>query len=288
LLIFSIITAGATMHASPFGPPHSEIDTDHATAAFYRHVLATLVTAAPPFLIGGAYALNHYTGLNRHTKDLDLFVRRSDFDQVAQALRQAGYEVELTYPHWLGKIHANDHFVDLIFSSGNGLAEVDDAWFAHAAPAELLGVPAQICPPEETIWSKAFVMERERYDGADIVHLLQATSEHLDWSRLLARFGPHWRVLLSHLTLFGFVYPALRDRIPVWVMDQLIASLREETHTAPNPHCVCRGTLLSRQQYLSDIEERGLQDARIVPDGNMTQQETAIWTDAIPDRGPST
>jgi hypothetical protein len=28
-------------------------------------------------------------------------------------------------------------------------------------------VPVIFCPPEEMIWSKAFVMERERYDGAD-------------------------------------------------------------------------------------------------------------------------
>jgi hypothetical protein len=58
---------------------------------------------------------------------------------------------------------------------------------------------------EETIWSKAFVMERERYDGADIAHLLRASAERLDWHRLLERFDAHWPVLLSHLILFGFI-----------------------------------------------------------------------------------
>jgi hypothetical protein len=33
---------------------------------------------------------------------------------------------------------------------------------------------------EEVIWSKAFVTERERYDGADIMHVLLACAETLD------------------------------------------------------------------------------------------------------------
>jgi hypothetical protein len=44
---------------------------------------------------------------------------------------------------------------------------VDDLWFAHATPGDVLGIPVRLCPPEEMIWSKAFIMERERYDGAD-------------------------------------------------------------------------------------------------------------------------
>ena len=52
-------------------------------------------------------------------------------------------------------------------------------------------------------------MERERFDGADIAHLVQANAERIDWKLLLERFGNHWRVLLSHLTMFGFVEPTL-------------------------------------------------------------------------------
>lgn len=263
------------------------VHQDNGTTAFYRHVLQSLNDAEAPFLIGGAYALNYYTGVYRHTKDLDIFIRRNDFDTVADALRNVGYEVELTYPHWLGKIHAHGIFIDLIFSSGNGISEVDDEWFTHASDSEFLGIKTKVCPVEETIWSKAFIMERERYDGADVVHMLGARAEQLDWQRLLRRFGPHWRVLLSHLVLFGFAYPACRDLIPAWVIDRLVDNLREETHTAPAPDTVCQGTLLSREQYLSDIEQQGLADGRLAPRGNMTARETVIWTDAIPDHGGS-
>ena len=85
-----------------------------------------------------------------------------------------GFEVELVFPHWLGKARAGDDVIDVIFSSGNGVATVDDLWLAHGVEADVLGVPTRLCPPEEMIWSKAFIMERERYDGADVAHLLRA------------------------------------------------------------------------------------------------------------------
>src|SRR5437899_2577696 len=82
---------------------------------------------------------------------------------------------------------------------------------------EVLGVPVRLCPAEEIIWSKAFIMERERYDGNDVAHLLRARGCALDWDRLLRRFDGHWRVLLSHIVLFGFIYPAERAAIPARV-----------------------------------------------------------------------
>lgn len=256
-------------------------EAEPSTVAFYRNVLATLNASTLPFLVGGAYALNCYTAIDRQTKDLDLFIRRQDYGPIAQALRQAGYDMELTYSHWLAKVHCGDVFIDLIFSSGNAVAEVDDIWFEHAVRAEVLGVPVKISPPEEMIWSKAFVMERERYDGADIAHLILAYGERLDWQRLLHRFDPHWRLLLSHLVLFGFIYPGQRDRVPEWIMDELLERLRQEIHTLPSDSRICAGTLLSREQYLPDIEQHGYRDARLIPLGNMTEGDTARWTDAI-------
>ncbi len=197
---------------------------------------------------------------------------------------RAGYPTDLTYPHWLAKVRSNGVFIDIIFSSGNAIADVDQTWFDYALSAEVLGVQSRICPVEEMIWSKAFIMERERYDGADIVHLLHARGTELDWQRLLQRFDPHWRVLLAHVTLFGFVYPAHRTVIPAWLMDDLLDRLRQETHAPPPSDNICCGTLLSREQYLIDIEQLGYQDGRILPFGNMTAADTARWTDAIPDR----
>jgi hypothetical protein len=93
---------------------------------------------------------------------MDVFVQRDDLDNVFDILDEAGFKTELTFSHWLGKVYYDDFFIDIIFNSGNGLCEVDDLWFKHAVPGRVFGFPVKFCPPEEMIWSKAFVMERER------------------------------------------------------------------------------------------------------------------------------
>ena len=256
---------------------------DAGCIAFYRDVLEALNAGEVPFLVGGAFAFNAHTGIERDTKDLDLFIRRADYEQAGAVLGRAGHAVELTFPHWLAKVRRGECLVDLIFSSGNGLAEVDDEWFAHAGASELLGVPVKTAPVEEAIWSKAFVMERERYDGADVAHLLLAEAGRMDWARLVRRFGPHWRVLLAHLLLFGFVYPGERARVPRRVLDELLQRLHAEPVEASEAD-VCRGTLLSREQYLPDIEQCGMRDARVAPLGPISAEQVAHWTRAIDER----
>ncbi len=168
----------------------------------------------------------------------------------------------------------------MIFSSGNSLANVDDSWFAHAAAARFLGEQVLLVPPEEMIWSKGFIMERERFDGADINHLLRACGHVLDWPRLLARFGPHWHLLLAHLILFRFVYPSERDTVPRHVMDQLLGRLQEELRSPPPAQRVCQGPLLSRVQYVIDLEQWGYEDARLDPPASMTADQARVWTEA--------
>jgi hypothetical protein len=46
---------------------------------------------------------------------------------------------------------------------------------------------------------------------------------------------------------------------------------------------VCAGTLLSREQYLHDVEQLGYVDGRLTPASTMTAEDVAVWTDAIPD-----
>jgi hypothetical protein len=250
---------------------------------FYRRVLSVLSEANIPFLVCGSYALEAYTKIARHTKDLDIFVRPSDFDSALQALCQAGYETHVEFSHWLGKVFSGEDFLDIIFSSGNGTCQVDDTWFSCAIDAEVFGIPVKLCPPEEIIWQKAFIMERERYDGADVAHLLLACGKDLDWPRLVDRFGPHWRLLLAHLILFGFIYPAHRSEIPYSVIDELLGRLRAELGSHPPADPLCQGTLLSRAQYLPDIEHWSYLDARLAPKGNMTPEEIHDWTAPIQD-----
>lgn len=251
-------------------------------SAFYRDALVTLREQDVPFLVGGAYAFASYTGIMRDTKDFDLFVRRRHAVRALRALARRGYRAELTYPHWLGKIFHAENFVDVIFDSGNGVAPVDDAWFEHAREGHVLDVPVRFVPPEEMIWQKSLIQERERYDGADVVHLLQSCAGDLDWDRLAWRFGDLWRVLLAHMVLFGFVFPGERTRMPASFLRKLIGRLDAELDEPDTGlQRVCRGTILSRAQYLVDVDVRGYEDARLEPTGGMSAREIDHWTASI-------
>jgi hypothetical protein len=123
-------------------------------------------------------------------------------------------------------------------------------------------------------------MERERFDGADIAHILQSWADKLDWPHLVRRFGPDWRGLVSHWVVFGYIYPGKRDKIPTAIMDDLIARLQSEK-PASEANRICNGTLLSRKQYLLDVQERGFRDARLQRRVNMNARDIAHWTRAI-------
>jgi len=130
------------------------------------------------------------------------------------------------------------------------------------------------------IWMKAYIMERERFDGADIAHILRCCAAEIDWPHLVRRFGPDWRVLLSHLILFGYIYPGERTQIPAAIIEDLITRFRREARTA-GPERLCRGTLLSRQQYLVDVQQWGFRDARLEERVQMSEKDIADWTDEI-------
>ena len=246
----------------------------------YQRFLRVLCAGDVEFLVGGAYAFTRYTGIERSTKDFDVFVRSTEIDRALDVLTQAGFRTEMSFPHWLAKAYSGDTFVDVIFNSGNGETPIDDDWFTNAPRSEVLGMPVKLMPVEEMLWSKSFIMERERYDGADVVHLIRSGAATLDWDRILWRFGDRWRVLLFNLVLFGFVYPNERTRLPRALMDELLARLRTELDT-PAPGKVCNGTLVSRQQYLIDVNEWEYEDGRLVPRGGMTREQIAQWTAAI-------
>jgi hypothetical protein len=267
------------------GPQQRQDPQQQDPQDVYRRATRALSEAKVPFLVGGGHALAQYTPLGRLSKDFDVFLRPEHVRWAFTALMQEGFEVSLPYPHWLGKAFIGKVFIDLIFSSGNGVALVDDEWFAHAMQADVLGQTLQVCPAEEVIWSKAFVCERERFDGADVLHMIRDCGHTLDWQRVLRRFGPNWRVLLAHLVMFGFAYPGERDRVPAWVMDVLTTYLAADREPEAGAAGVCRGTLLSREQYLVDLESLGYIDGRVLsPEVHMSLEDINNWTRAIPGR----
>ena len=246
-----------------------------------------LERAGIPFLVGGAYAFGIYTGISRDTKDFDLCIQPENVERALEVVEGAGYISERTFPHWLAKVQCGEDVIDLIYRAGNGLCEVDSSWFARARDGELLGLSVKLCAPEEMLWMKAFIMERERYDGADVAHLIESCAEQIDWNHLVKRFNQDWRILLSHLILFGYIFPGEQHRVPPEVLNALIDRVRNERSLTRDSH-ICRGTLLSRQQYLRDVQERGFRDARLEPRVRMNREDINQWTDAIARDGSPT
>jgi hypothetical protein len=228
--------------------------------------------------VGGAYALEVHAGIVRRTKDFDIFMREKDVARCLDVLTAAGYRTELTFPHWLGKAYCGEEFIDVIFSSGNGLCRVDDDWFHHAGRGLVLGVELLLCPVEETIWQKSFIFERDRCDVADVAHLLRERGAVLDWERLMNRFGDYWRALWAQVVLFDFIFPGHFETVPEWVRWRLRNQDFQEHRTRESRNRACCGTLLSASQYLRDIDFEGYRDVRLLPTGNLTREQIAIWT----------
>lgn len=252
--------------------PTAPNEPDAQTKEFYVNVMRILDDARLPYVVGGGYAMAYYTGIRRNTKDLDLFVKPEDKDRCLTTCMAAGYRSEFFFPFWIAKAinPANEAFVDILYNSGNGLCRVDDEWMSHSVEHEVLGYRTRLVPAEEQLWSKAFVQDRDRFDGADVAHLIYARSHQFDWARLLRRFAGHEGVLLAHLVLFRYVYPTERRRVPDWVYDRLIEATRDEPIPAER---ICRGTFIAQKPFLPDVQQYGLVDARLQPYGPLEPHE---------------
>jgi len=223
----------------------------------YAEGMRALTRARVPFLVGGGWALFHYLGRWRTTKDIDVFVRPEDVDRVLVALDRAGFRTELTDAAWLAKGWRRGALIDIIFCSYNGLFPVDDSWFDNARPAQVLGVPVQVVGPEEIIVSKSFVAARDRFDGGDVSWLLRATARQLDWNRVEELMRDHWQVLLWQLLHFLYVFPGLRALVPREVMDRLLARLSLELGSQAPSSLLCRGPMLDPKLYKREIDATG-------------------------------
>jgi Uncharacterised nucleotidyltransferase len=236
------------------------IETNPEATAFYAQALRTLDESGVPYLIGGAYAMQTYADIVRETKDLDIFSKAGDHPRLLRALADAGYETEITDATWLAKAFDGDYFVDIIFGSANGVSTVDDSWFEHAYPTEVVGRPVRLVSAEDQVWQKAFVQDRFRYDGADVAHIFRKWGANLDWGRLLNRMEAHWELLFAHVLQFRYVYPGERDVIPNWLLEELQSRVSAQLSVPVPAEAVCRGPLLSKTQYTIDIDQWGYRE----------------------------
>lgn len=230
---------------------------DKTSELFYVEVFKLLQKEKIPFMIGGTYAFREYTGMRRDTKDIDVFCKGGDYQRILQIAKKGGFRTEITDARWLAKISKGRDFIDLIFASASGLVPVDVTWFDNAPTVPLLGLQLKLIPPEELLWSKCYVADRDRYDGPDIQHIILRIGKELDWKRILMRMEAHWELLLSHLITFRFIYPSERELIPKWLMIELLGRVQQQFSLPTPKDKICRGPILSRFHYETDVTEWG-------------------------------
>ena len=228
--------------------------------AFYVESLKLLAQSEIPFLLSGTYAVSAYTGIVRPTKDLDVFCKAGDFPRILAFFQERGYQTEVEDERWIGKVYSGKHFFDVIFNFSTAEIPITDDWFEGAPTIEVYGSQAKITKPTELIWSKAFLQDRYRYDGADVAHVILKKADEVDWKRLLSYMEAFWEVLLIHLLNFRFIYPTERHLIPRWLMEELMDRLRAHLVLPPPKVKVCRGRLFSPRDYVHDISEWGFAD----------------------------
>jgi len=241
---------------------HGDFWIPEAERDVYRRGLEALNAAGVPYVVAGAYAIYEHTGIYRQTKDLDLFFEPSAVVPAARALREAGFVTRLEDEHWLAKATIGEHFLDLIYGMGNGIAFIDEGWISHSHPGILAATPVRIAPAEELIWHRLFISERHRHDMSDIVHLILCMGDALDWRRLIDRVGQNWPLLFSQVLMFTYVYPGYKANIPAWVPEHLLAVAKEEFAREEEQVDVTRGPMISRFSFTIDVREWGFADPR--------------------------
>jgi hypothetical protein len=235
----------------PTFPPEQE--------KLFRDVLRLMNRKQVQYAVSGAFALHEHTGIWRQTKDLDLFVPVDEVQKALEIAEEAGYAIEIKDPVWLAKVRKNGHFVDIICGMSNAVIRVSQSWIDAAVPSDVLGVATHVLAAEELIASKIFVTRRERFDGADVAHLIYATRDMLDWDRVFELVGEHWEMLLWSLIFFRYIYPRHANEIPYGVWHELLGRF-ERVLMDPNIDAPFRGSLIDENMFAIDVNEWGLEN----------------------------
>jgi hypothetical protein len=225
----------------------------------FHEVLTFMNDKGIPYVVSGTFALHEHTGIWRQTKDLDLFVTPGNMRRALQLFREAGYDTWVKDPVWLGKVMRSNYYVDLITGMSNAVIQVDQRWIDRGVPSEVLGVPAKVLGAEELMASKIFVVRRERFDGADVVHIIYAMRDMLDWERVFRLVGEHWEMLLWSLIFYRYIYPRHANEVPRWVWHDLLAKFERDL-VDPKLDAPFRGSLIDENMFAIDVQEWGMEN----------------------------
>jgi Uncharacterised nucleotidyltransferase len=201
------------------GDPLSWTDLiDDQEWSVYGHVMTEAQRSGIDFAVGGAFALANYTGELRKTKDIDLYVEPKSRDAMIGVLKRSGlddYFERLPYDrNWIYRSARGDIIVDIIWKMANNRADVDEGWITRGPQVRARGVCFRVLPPEELLWGKLYVMQKDRCDWPDIFNILHAAGGRLDWEYLTDRLGGDTALLRGVLSAFAWLCPEKAESLP--------------------------------------------------------------------------
>jgi hypothetical protein len=190
----------------------------------FNQALTTLKSYDIPFALAGAFGLAHYTKRLRDTKDLDFIILPEDRSRVIELLNEIGfsdYYDLLPYDRaWIYRSHKDGLIVDVIWAMANQRAQVDEAWFHSAPVINIHDEAIHIIPVEYLLWMKIYVLQKDRSDWLDLVNLLYASVEKIDWDLLIEKLDQDLPLLTSLMQVFDWVCPRRAQLIPSTIRNQ--------------------------------------------------------------------
>src|SRR4051794_10534791 len=184
----------------------------------YACILHQVCSKEIPFALGGGLALGYYTGHLRRSKDLDIYIGPEEKDRIKGIMTSCGmedYHDRCPYDRgWIYRGHQDGIIVDAIWAMANRRTYVDERWMSAGQCIQLFGESFRVIPAEELIWSKLYVLQRDRCDWPDILNLIHATGPTLDWDHLLKRVGVDRPLIRGVLSVFSWVSPSRAAEIP--------------------------------------------------------------------------
>jgi hypothetical protein len=208
-----------------FLPPAPEAYISAADWVVYAQAMQVARAQGVAFAIGGGLAVSLYTGQWRPSRDIDLYVVPEQRQLLIDGLLASGLrDLHDDKPYdrgWIFRATRDDVIVDVIWGTANHTAQVERRWLTGGARAELHGVELPLLAPEEVLWSKLHVMQRDRCDWPDLLNLLYTQGPQLHWARLLTLLAGDERLLASLLMLFTWVAPARAQQLPPWLWSKL-------------------------------------------------------------------
>src|SRR5206468_11362342 len=118
-------------------PNGSLLKPPPAAEAFYSEVLKLMAQSGIPFLVSGTYALASYTGIDRPTKDVDVFPKAGDALKMLHYCKQHGLDVEIVDQRWLYRVTRGELFVAIITNMPTLTTHAPAEWFVNAPETEL-------------------------------------------------------------------------------------------------------------------------------------------------------